>query len=1251
MSQPLKPHWQQPSHPQILELIINEADFSSKSIARVSLPPNALFAKLSFPPCTIASKAAYSTVQFGKDQHLELNSDLLYVNHSCEPSLIFDTDNFNVVVGPKGIQAGEELTPQLAAPFWLFIDAMTLKQFNADVAKARSQNFRGVTNIRRGDSDGEVIFCFQPEWLSSPLDIQVLTPDPDSYPSKSSFMVFTATELEEDNLESTLEKLSASCGNKSVSEVVDFISSTLVEKPENCTITTPECTDLEDLEYDSDDENHELSSGALFDNHLFGLATNPQRFGDGVTEKRLRQDLEMARSVGLRVGVFKGPSSRYVEAISLSIRASKLGIAEDSLEAWGLRASDYLVLLMAFPRGYPLPGEYVELPSNQLDIQLLYGKCLQPKPSVDSTRRALIADTRTRLKKEIFKENAENITTASGEGDFLPIRMSQAIDYLLNERLPGLIRLRQSNHFGWDEAQAQLFRQSRTSTSGTQQTPVPTMAADDFMISKGAPEALSHDFAMDKVDDFNIPLVCMQFALRRFAKCTQYCMVCHQKMPGGFDALKPYVCSDELCLYQFLSLGLGTSLEHEIVHNPFVVDLLVSFFYASLNNKALREFPRGLGLKAFHKDASWASGDYLEGEAYISGSRLRFSAISQDFKTHFRVGSVFIMVFSNGHPLQLISVVDGDARTHYCRVLYIADTWCDYETLHTDQSFLQAPLVRPGSSYYMPVNGYEVQVNDSSGQTSSNGELCKVTVFIEKYELDELESEQRDIALMFLTKRIPRVLDMHSNVLSLLRWIVASNTSLVVQDEQVPEPECPDTKDAVSARKVQGVGTGWMQFRFAQGSPAKEQRFTEELKNLKTGNLVPAKYPTLFAWHGSPIGNWHSIIRSGLDFQSQLHGRAYGNGVYFSDTMNTSLGYSNRAPAKMGMPLPESWEQACDGYLKLCPEIKGFQGQAINIPRLALPTSRRYDFEIVSLGKARHAGRATRNHKPEDRPIYISDDEEDLAELDLLTRVFDHGQGETSKADGKRRWDHEFESLSMSLPLSKVRITTGGIKIKESQSQDGPSHVTSFLPGTLDLESLPKLPEPAWASSTTSSALRNLGREVKQQQKLQSSSAPDALGWHINFDKLENIFHWIVELHSFSLDLPLAQDMEKIGCKSIVLELRFGSGFPFSPPFVRVIRPRFRTFAEGGGGHVTAGGAICSELLTNSGWSPALSIDKVFLDVRLRLSDLNPPARLAQTQQRDYGIIEAAEAYRRAVRSHGWEVPQDLEEIVKATWA
>ncbi|KAK3986253.1 histone-lysine N-methyltransferase ash1 [Cladorrhinum sp. PSN332] len=110
---PLKPTWVQPSHPEIQQVIVtstSSTEFSTKSISRVALPSFGLFAKLDFPPCTSATEPTYATVQMGRDEHLNLNSDLLYINHSCDPSLIFDMGNKEVIAGPKGLKEGDELT-------------------------------------------------------------------------------------------------------------------------------------------------------------------------------------------------------------------------------------------------------------------------------------------------------------------------------------------------------------------------------------------------------------------------------------------------------------------------------------------------------------------------------------------------------------------------------------------------------------------------------------------------------------------------------------------------------------------------------------------------------------------------------------------------------------------------------------------------------------------------------------------------------------------------------------------------------------------------------------------------------------------------------------------------------------------------------------------------------------------------------------------------------------------------------------
>ena len=121
------------------------------------------------------------------------------------------------------------------------------------------------------------------------------------------------------------------------------------------------------------------------------------------------------------------------------------------------------------------------------------------------------------------------------------------------------------------------------------------------------------------------------------------------------------------------------------------------------------------------------------------------------------------------------------------------------------------------------------------------------------------------------------------------------------------------------------------------------------------------------------------------------------------------------------------------------------------------------------------------------------------------------------------------------------------------------------------------------------------------------------------------------------------------GLTSIVLEVRFTAQFPFSPPFVRVIRPRFIPFLAGGGGHVTAGGALCMELLTNDGWLLSTSMENVLLQVRMAMSSTEPrPARLQFSrgyEGQSYGVGEAIDAYKRACQAHGWTPAEAIDSL------
>ncbi|KAK5011076.1 hypothetical protein LTR28_005889 [Elasticomyces elasticus] len=224
-------------------------------------------------------------------------------------------------------------------------------------------------------------------------------------------------------------------------------------------------------------------------------------------------------------------------------------------------------------------------------------------------------------------------------------------------------------------------------------------------------------------------------------------------------------------------------------------------------------------------------------------------------------------------------------------------------------------------------------------------------------------------------------------------------------------------------------------------------------------------------------------------------------------------------------------------------------------------------------------------------------------------------------------------------------VTTEDEDIAILWSEDVPTNQNSMTCGE---NTLPLINVPPYA---TSSATQTLTRAFAALQKVQETTPLYELGWFIDLEKFDNAYQWIVQLHSFDSfsetdkPLPLAEQMKKRKIDSVVLEMRFGGDFPMSPPFVRVIRPRFVPFMQGGGGHVTAGGAICMELLTNTGWSSASSIDSVLLQIRLAIASREPfPAQLDHVQH-GYGVSEAVDAYIRACHNHGWRVPDGFREM------
>lgn len=1161
---------------------------------------------------------------------------------------------------------------------------MSLKRFNADVRAARLEiddpGISGVINVERGDSEGEAKITFVHKKLDGPILIQILAQNLDTYPDNNSYLFFTDVDDVPSVIASAIMELQNSTLGQPLPKCIHNVSDGLT-RALSLTDTGGDVIMSENesdcYEYDEGDAWDDLDDNDIFGSFhgqiSSGSKANTIPCPEGL--RKLKKDLRAVHLAGCKVGILDGfDDNSPAHTISISMRASKMALSSETLEVWDIEPSDYIVLLIEVKGRYQsidwLKSNY---PSFQMRFR--FGKCSSYKPSVEiSTNDAGKPEARsTSTTQDTARDESEGKA-------FTKIFISNSLERFMNEDFIKIVKLRLIGLKSWDDANLQLQDMALTGNfafagnldSNTSKTEVDGGLPQAH--DKDDTEVLPDPFTLPH-DRISLPLVAMQFATHYFTRCTQYCLRCHRRLAKDFEALKPFVCSNPLCLFQYITLGLGPSIEHEILTQPYVVDLLVSLCYSSVSipvilptgqRYPIREFPAGLRLKV---------------------PRLPIGTFPN-------LVMQTIHPFSLNKPLDLIGMsipVDGDLDGHFVTVI-------DHEQLHRlcpntiavlQQSYLELsdrPLFHHVvikyvdsqlSRVFFEFKHRAAPLAQAPGATGLRfNKIMALTPY--DVEFDDLTDFEKAQAVSVVLGSLPPIVSLRnylldhpngsltshpgvsSSAMTLLQWIVASNRSYILQVSPVTESQFPENEISMRNTKtrpqeqIPGLDSEYVQFRFAQGSPEKELRFHRALGNLALQKAT--KFPTIFAWHGSKLSNWHSILRQGLDYTQIHNGRAYGNGVYFSSHFDISANYAQEA-----LCWPNSALQPTK-VVSLCEIINSTKSFVSTNPFLVVPNvdwiQCRY---LIVQQKVLHK-KATELQKSNDVHNLVSIPQDPVyravgpfgAHVAIPVKALPSSRiglehinaSEITVTSGYESMDTDEEDISdleaiisdgESLPPSPKQMHSGAM-ISES--------LTGFRPGTLDLSSLPRLALPLWADPISS---KRLAVEIKRLQKIQTTTPLHELGWYVHLDSLENMFQWIAELHSFDPELPLAKDMKAAGVSSVVLEIRFGRDFPFSPPFVRVIRPRFLPFMSGGGGHVTIGGAICMELLTSTGWTPAHSMEGVFMSIKMAMSSLDPkPARLldarAKAVHSDYSPWEALEAFQRAAHRHGWQVPQDMKE-------
>ncbi len=163
---------------------------------------------------------------------------------------------------------------------------------------------------------------------------------------------------------------------------------------------------------------------------------------------------------------------------------------------------------------------------------------------------------------------------------------------------------------------------------------------------------------------------------------------------------------------------------------------------------------------------------------------------------------------------------------------------------------------------------------------------------------------------------------------------------------------------------------------------------------------------------------------------------------------------------------------------------------------------------------------------------------------------------------------------------------------------------------------------------TGSTGHKSMKRILKEYSEL-VKSGPN-YGLFIDSNE-NNLLEWIVLVKDFDKNSLLYNDLQKINRDNVRLCIKIPEDYPFKPPFIYIQAPIFQI----GTAHVTSGGSICTEMLTNQGWSSLMSIENVLIQIKALI--LEGSGRLNNNGiNKIYNEKDALVSFQNVARSHGW---------------
>ncbi|XP_055643185.1 ubiquitin-conjugating enzyme E2 Q2-like [Toxorhynchites rutilus septentrionalis] len=232
---------------------------------------------------------------------------------------------------------------------------------------------------------------------------------------------------------------------------------------------------------------------------------------------------------------------------------------------------------------------------------------------------------------------------------------------------------------------------------------------------------------------------------------------------------------------------------------------------------------------------------------------------------------------------------------------------------------------------------------------------------------------------------------------------------------------------------------------------------------------------------------------------------------------------------------------------------------------------------------------------------------------------------------------HELHASREGNNKNKVTETD---KVSNGDTDAVSSSTAGYKTRDQKLENLEKirLSQKSKDPSASSSSVLSTNRLMREIQEIYRSYAYNNQIYTLELVD-DSLYEWIVHLKTVDPDSLLHQDLiqlkQREGVDSIRLNIRFKESYPFEPPFVRIVYPHIVN------GFVLKGGALCMELLTDRGWSPAYSMEAVIVQIAASLVKGN--ARIMfNVANKKYNLERAQSSFRELVRLHekrGWYTP------------